>query len=128
MKVDINGKNFEVEKDIKDYVVKKLNKLARKLPKNAKQAAHAIVTLKHAPTNKAERFEADVLLRLPPKEELVAKEATVNMFAAVDIVETKLESQLEKYRTRFSENRTKQKTAMRRMRKLADRDFWGKQN
>lgn len=127
MRVEINGKNFELEQDIEKYVQKKLTKLTRKLPKNVREAAHAIVTLKHSPKKKSERFEADIVLRLPPKEELIAKESTVNIFAAVDIVESKLESQLEKYRGKFSKKYDR-KGALQKIRRVADRDFWGKQN
>ncbi|MBH1980265.1 hypothetical protein I8H89_01970, partial [Candidatus Saccharibacteria bacterium] len=49
--------------------------------------------------------EAEILLFVPDKV-LAAKDSTVNVLAAVDIVEAKLQAQLAKYKEQHSEDRS----------------------
>ena len=63
-----------------------------------------------------------------PEQQLIVEEATINMFAAVDIVESRLKNQISKYHSKHSQHRTERRKVYDRFRKLADRDFRSKQN
>jgi len=94
--LQISSSHYEVNEDIKKYIVKKIGKVDRFVPRHARKSIHAEVRLVERRT-KSDRYECEVVLHLPEKQ-LTAKSDTVNMFAAVDIVETKLKNQLKKYK------------------------------
>lgn len=128
MRVEINSDKFERTKDIDFYVNQKLKKLSKYMSKHLRESAHAIVMLKQKKSDQKEQYECEIILRLPPKEEMIAKETTVNMFAAIDIVESKLKSQLSKYKSKHLHSQIDRKNTFARLRQLADRDFWGSQD
>jgi putative sigma-54 modulation protein len=94
--IDISGIHYEVSEDLKRYVTKKIGKLDRLAPRHARKTLYAEVRLTERKT-KSDRNQCEITLHLP-EQQLTAKEATINMFAAVDIVETKLKNQLKKYK------------------------------
>jgi len=128
MKIDINTKKYELNDDIKKYIDKKIGKLSRKLPRKVRDSIHAKVTLKERPTRKTDKFACEVRLVLPPKQEFVVEEATINMFAAIDIVEAKLANQLSKHHAKKANHRIDRKGVLDRIRSVADREFWRRQN
>ena len=97
IKLDITGVHADLDKDIKKYVGKKIGKLDRYLTRQVSKSVHAEVKLKEAMRKTRKECTAEVVLHLP-KETITVKETTVNMFAAVDIVEAKLKNQLKKYK------------------------------
>ena len=127
MKYEIQGKNYDIGGDIRKYIEKMLKSVEKVVPRHAKKTVHATVILREGKSKKPDRFEAEVILHLP-HEELVAKERTMNIFAATDIVEEKLKNQIRKYKTKHMEKRVDRKGVFRKFRKEADRDWWGRQN
>lgn len=127
MKIDINTKKYVLNDDIKKYIDKKIGKLSRKLPNKLRDSIHAKVTLKERPARKTDKFACEVRLSLP-KHEFVVEEATINMFAAIDIVEAKLSNQLSNYHSKNSQHRTNRKGVLSKLRSVADREFWRRQN
>lgn len=95
--VEITGVKYEVDATTKKYVTKKIGRLDRYLPRHARKSASAEVKLKEANRDHGNKYEAEVILRVPEKT-ITAKDSTVNMLAAVDIVEAKLVNQLRKYK------------------------------
>ena len=95
-RIDITGIHYEVGEDLKKYVTKKVGKLDRFVPRHARKSMHVEVKLSELKT-KSNRNKCEVILHLPEKQ-LQATESTVNMFAAVDVVETKIKNQLKKYK------------------------------
>ncbi len=95
-KIEIEGVHMEVDDNIRRYVLKKIAKLDKYLPKQAKESAHAEVILK-SKESKGNRSTCEVTLFLP-KETINVKESTQNIYAAIDIVEAKLKHQIEKYK------------------------------
>jgi putative sigma-54 modulation protein len=126
MRHEIKGQHLEVSDEIKKYVEKKINVLSRHIPKRARSAAHFVVNLEETKSTKLDRFSCEIILRLP-KEEIIAKESTVNIFAAVDIVEEKIKNRLHKYKAKY-EVRSDRKGILQKFRKLADNDWWGRNN
>lgn len=95
--VTITGVKYEVDDTTKKYVTKKVGRLDRYLPKHARKSATAEVLLKQVNRDHGNKYEAEVILHVPDKV-LTATDSTVNMLAAIDIVEVKLVTQLRKYK------------------------------
>lgn len=102
----ITGIKLELDDDMKRYVTKKIGKLDRYLPRHARQSAHAEVRLKHIGRQHGNTYECQALLHLP-EETVEACDSTMNVFAAVDIVEEKLKNQLKRYKDIRVERRIK---------------------
>lgn len=104
--INVVGLQMELEDDIKQYVTRKIGRLDRYLPRHARQTAHAEVRLRDAKKAHGNRYEVEVVLHLP-EETLTAKDSTLNMFAAVDIVEQKIKNQLKRYKEVRKDRREK---------------------
>ena len=95
--IDITGVKYEVDDTTKKYVTKKIGRLDRYLPKHARKSASADIKLKEVNRDHGNKYEAEVILNVPGQV-LTAKDSTLNMLAAVDIVEAKIVAQLRKYK------------------------------
>ena len=95
--MDITGVKYELDDTTKKYVTKKIGRLDRYLPKHARKSVTAEIKLKEVNRDHGNKYEAEVILTVPDKI-LTAKDSTVNMLAAIDIVEAKLVAQLRKYK------------------------------
>jgi putative sigma-54 modulation protein len=96
-KLEISGVHLEVNDDLRKYVIKKIGRLDKYIPKQARDASHAEVKLKEGRAKDKNQRTCEVLLHLPHGN-LTVSESTVNIYAAVDIVEEKLKAQLHKYK------------------------------
>jgi putative sigma-54 modulation protein len=97
-RIEKSGINVELGDDVKKYIDKKVGHLDRYLTRHARKSVHAEVKLREDPANQAgDKYTCEALLHLPGTI-ITAKESTLNMFAAVDIVEAKLKNQLRKYK------------------------------
>ncbi len=76
--------------------MKKIGRLDRFLPRHARKTAKVEVVLKEVNRAKGNKYECDILVTVPQRK-INAKDSTLNMLAAVDIVEAKLTTQLKKY-------------------------------
>ena len=96
--IEITGlNNYPLDDTTKKYVTKKIGRLDRYLPRHARASVTAEVKLKEVNRDHGNKFEAEVLLSVPDKI-ITAKDTTLNMLAAVDIVEAKIVAQLRKYK------------------------------
>lgn len=96
--VDITGIKYTVDEQTKKYISKKIGRLDRYLPRHARKTASADVKLRQINADHSNKYEVEVVLNLPGKR-LTASDSTLNVLAAIDIVEAKLVSQLHKYKT-----------------------------
>lgn len=96
-KLEINGVHTVLTDDLKKYISKKIGKLDRYMPRHARESAHAEIFVKELSQKGKKQNMCEVVLHLPGSV-ITTKEATINMFAAVDIVEEKLKNQLKKYK------------------------------
>jgi ribosomal subunit interface protein len=101
LKLTIKGVNLTITEDLDKYVIKKIGKLDKYISKNLRDSAHAQIYLKEAKIKNKKELTCEAVLHLP-HEEFVTKETTVNIFAAVDIVEAKLKNHLRKYKETHS--------------------------
>lgn len=96
--IEITGlNNFSLDDITKKYVAKKIGKLDRYLPRHARASVSAEVKLKEVNRNHGNKYEAEVTLSVPDKV-ITAKDSTLNILAAIDIVEAKIVAQLRKYK------------------------------
>lgn len=102
--MEISGVHLSLDDDLKKYVTKKIGKLDRYLPKHARVSAHAEVSLKESKVKARKQCTCEVILHLP-RETITTKETTLNMFAAIDIVETKLKNQIKRYKGKHTPTR-----------------------
>ena len=95
--IDMAGVKYTIDETTKKYVIRKIGRLDRFLPKHARDSVTADIKLKQVNRDHGNKYEAEVILHVPDKM-LTAKDSTVNVLAAVDIVEAKIVSQLHKYK------------------------------
>lgn len=96
-RIEISGLHMSVDDDLYKYVNKKIGKLDQYMSRHARESVHANVKLKAVKIKTRKQATCEVILHLP-KDTVTTKETTINMFAAVDIVEQKLKNQLKKYK------------------------------
>ncbi len=101
IKTEQTGVHTTITPELRKYINKKIGKLEKYLPKDARESAHGEVFIKESKNKTKAQHTAEVVLRLK-HETLTAKETTVNPFAAVDIVEAKLKNQLRKYKDKHT--------------------------
>ena len=95
--IEITGIKYELDDTTKKYVNKKIGRLDRYLPRHARDSVNAEVRLKEVNREHGNKYEAEVVLNVPDKT-ITAKDSTLNMLAAIDIVEAKIVTQLRKYK------------------------------
>lgn len=103
-KMEISGVHMGLDPKLKKYVSKKIGQMDKYLPRRARDSAHVEVKLKEDKTKGKAQYTCEVILHLP-QDIIAISETTMNIFAAVDIVETKLKNQIKKYKGKHSKNR-----------------------
>jgi putative sigma-54 modulation protein len=96
-KFEIQGVHTKVDDSLRKYINRKIGGLDRYLSKHSRQSAHGEVILKENRSKKQDQCTCEVVLHLP-HQNIVIKESALNMYAAVDILETKLKQQIKKYK------------------------------
>jgi len=100
-KLDISGVHMDLDQKLHDYTVRKIGKLDRYMPRHARKSVHAEVFLKERMIKQKKECTAEATIRMP-KGNVTAKETTMNIYAAVDIIEAKLKNQIRKYKDAHS--------------------------
>lgn len=95
--IKVTGIAYEVDETTRKYVVKKVGRLSRYLPKHARKSVTADVKLTQVDHDFGNKYQAEIILNVPSKV-ITAKDSTSNMLAAVDIVDAKIQSQLREYK------------------------------
>jgi len=102
--IDVAGIKYTIDETTKRYIVKKIAGLDRYLPRHARKSVHAEAKLRQVNRDHGNKYEAEVLLHVPGTL-LTAKASTMNMLAALDIVEAKLHAQLHRYKQEHTTSR-----------------------
>jgi putative sigma-54 modulation protein len=100
-KLEISGVHGEAGERLRKYVTKKVNRLERYIPRHARKSVHVEVHLKEVTVKGAQNYMAELIVHVPHST-LTAKETTVNIYAAVDIVEAKIKNQIRKYKETYA--------------------------
>lgn len=112
--IDITGIHTDLDKDVTKYALKKIGKLDSYMPRHARKSARAEVRITESKGQKKRETTCEVTLYVP-NTQIAAKEQTVNTFAAIDIVEEKLKSQLRKYKEQSNVKKTRGDVKIRAM-------------
>lgn len=96
-KIDVNKVHSDIDEDVVKYLNKKIGKLDSYMPRHARKSARAEAILKESKSDTKKESTCEVSL-IVPGSVLTAHETSINMYAAIDIVEEKLKSQLRKYK------------------------------
>lgn len=96
-RLDISGVHMDVGADLRKYATKKIGRLDRFVPRASRESVHADIKLKEGKAKGKNERTCEIILHLP-HETLTVKETTINIYAAIDIAETKLRHQLKKYK------------------------------
>jgi putative sigma-54 modulation protein len=111
-KLEISGVHMDVGDDLRKYVLKKIGRLDKYIPRHARESVHAEVKLKERNAKDKNERTCEVILFLP-KEVITVTETTINIYAAVDIVEEKLKNQVRKYKEKHAVPRMRQRLLSR---------------
>ncbi len=95
--INITGVKYELNDTTKRYIEKKIGALDRFLPRHARKSVVADVKIKQIDNPGGNKYEVEVIINVPDKK-ITAKDSTMNVLAAVDIVEAKLNGQLRRYK------------------------------
>jgi putative sigma-54 modulation protein len=96
--IEITGIKYDIDDMTKKYVAKKIGRLDRYLPRRARKSVSADVKISEVNQDHGNKYEVEVVLYVPDKKVITAKDSTVNVMAAIDIVEAKVATQLRKYK------------------------------
>ena len=99
IKLHITTKDFELTDKITAYVERKIGRLDRYLPRGMKNIEGRVILELDSSGREDNKFICEALLEVPGPN-LEARDATLSMFAAVDIVEAKLRVQIRKLKDR----------------------------
>lgn len=122
--LEITGKQLELTDELKKYIMRKIGKLDKYLPKHAREPAHADVVMKSAQQKGKNTYTCEVILHVP-QEQIVVTQSTINPFAAVDIAEDTLKNRIRKYKETHSTKRLHQRAMSRMRRQPGDRGQTG---
>ena len=109
----ISGVHFDVDDDLKKYVQKKIGNLDRFLSRHVRESLKIEVRLKESKAKDKKTHTCEITLHLP-HDVIVTTESTINVYAAVDIAETKIRNQLVKYKTENSHSKIRRAWLSRR--------------
>jgi ribosomal subunit interface protein len=96
IKSELATRNYQADEKMHEYLEEKLGALEKYLPRSMRGNVLAQVMLEEDPNGREDnRFVCEVVLSVNGKT-MVSREGTVNMYAAIDIVEAKLKAQVGK--------------------------------
>ena len=113
IKLEITGVHFEITEQVRSYAQKRIGSLDKYLPRNARAGVLGHVVLIEEQGKAKNRYSAEAKMTFPHGE-VTAKESTISMYAAIDIVEEKLKAQILKHKEK-TEDRRKSQRMLRRM-------------
>ncbi|HUP26058.1 MAG TPA: ribosome-associated translation inhibitor RaiA [Candidatus Limnocylindrales bacterium] len=96
-KLDVRGVHMHIDAKLFTYATKKIGKLDMYVSRHARDSLHAEIILKEELLKTKKNCICEVVMHLP-QEIITVKESTINMYAAIDIVEQKLKNLLKKYK------------------------------
>ena len=97
IKIQLTGRKFEIDSELKKYVNSKLGGLAKYLHRGHRNTGLSVEIFKDPSGKEDNRYKVVAVLRVQGPD-LVAETATINPHSAIDIVEQKLKTQIHKYK------------------------------
>ena len=97
-KIDVSGSGYKVEDSFKKYVLKRIGKLDRYLPRGSKKDVVVKVMVSSIYRAHGEKYEISVAMDIPGGKVIAAKDDCTNVFAGIDLVEAKLTGQIRRFK------------------------------
>jgi ribosomal subunit interface protein len=119
-KFEINGIHTVVDENLRKYVNKKIGRLDKYLPRHHRDSVHVVVELKESKAKDKNKYTCEVIMHLPHGGDIKVRESTMNMFAAVDIVETKLKLLIKKHKEQHASGKLARHLTARFRRRAAN--------
>jgi putative sigma-54 modulation protein len=113
--IDITAaqKDYEIDPELAKYIQKKIGKLDKHMKRENRAISRAEVKLKESNGKGGKKCTAEVIVHIPGTK-LTASESTMNMYAAIDIVETKIQNQLKRHKEKKNPAKDKHKNSRAR--------------
>ena len=111
IKLHISTKDFDLTEKVTAYIERKIGRLDKYLPKNMKDIEGRVILELDPSGREDNKFICEDMLEVPGRN-LEAREATLNMFAAIDIVEAKLKAQARKLKEKSGVGRLRRSKAV----------------
>jgi ribosomal subunit interface protein len=102
--IQLTSRQYDIDEDLRAYVMRKLARLDRYLPRSAKAKAMRVEIFRDPSGKEDNRYKVKAYLEVPGPD-IVADTATLNPYAGVDIVEEKLKLQIRKYKEKHGVKR-----------------------
>ncbi|MCQ2570842.1 MAG: ribosome-associated translation inhibitor RaiA [Candidatus Saccharibacteria bacterium] len=97
--IEISGSNYKVEESFKKYVIKRIGKLDRHLPRDHRKDVIVKVVVTEVNRDHGNKYELSVSMDIPGGKVLAAKDEASNVYAGIDIIEAKLDGQIRRFKT-----------------------------
>lgn len=121
IKIQLTGRKYEIDKDLKKYVTRKLGHLDKYLPRQHRAIGMSVEIFRDPSGKEDNRYKVTAVLEVPGPD-IVAETATINPHSAVDIVEQKLKLQIRKYKDKSAPRRFRVKEMWGRLKKTEDEE------
>lgn len=95
--IKVTGIDYKIDDLTRKYVMKRIGRLDRYIPRHARKTISADVKLAQVNHEHGNKYEVEIIIKVPGKT-IAAKDSTGNILAAVDIVEAKLLGQIRDYK------------------------------
>lgn len=119
-KFEVTGIHFEIDKQMNSYVTKKLGSLDRYIPRHSRDSAHLEVLLSESKLDGKHQSICEATLYLP-HETINLTEQAATMYAAIDIVKSKLKQRIQKYKDEHANGKQRRHIIGRIRRSLSGR-------
>lgn len=116
IQIQLTGRKYEIDKELKKYVNRKLGKLDKYLPRQHKAMGMSVEIFRDPSGKEDNRYKVKAILEVAGPD-LVAETATINPHSAIDIVEQKLRLQIKRYKDKNAPRRFRVKEMMGRLRR-----------
>jgi ribosomal subunit interface protein len=104
IKIQLTGRQYEIDQELEKYVHKKLGSLDKYLPRGHRNQGMSVEIFKDPSGKEDNRYKVVAILRVQGPD-IIAETATINPHSAIDIVEQKLKSQIHKYKEKHQPKR-----------------------
>jgi len=95
--IKVAGIAYNIDEVTRKYVIKRIGKLDRYLPRHARKSVSVDVKIEQVNHDHGNKYQAEIIMNIPGGL-ITAKDSTGNVLAAVDIVEAKIRAQLRDYK------------------------------
>lgn len=106
-KIEISGNNYKVSDSFQKYAIRRIGKLDRYLPRGSKKDVVAKVVITEVNRAHGNKYEVSATIEITGGKVITAHDECSNVFAGIDILETKLKGQVRRFKLENTPHLTK---------------------